>query len=117
VQPSGSAAAEALARALCGRGHDDALLGQARIVAENHLLRRAIRQRKLNLIERQMSKVRSETSTLSRSSTSCWSRFLPSSLSICHRSVGFGNTTHQKICSRGWKNILTVKTWLRLGNS
>jgi hypothetical protein len=55
VQPSESAAAEGLARVLCGGDHDDALLGQARIVAENHLLRRAIRERKLNLIERQMT--------------------------------------------------------------
>jgi hypothetical protein len=54
-QNAGSAEVESFARELCADQQDPALLVQARIIAENHLLRRAIRQRKLALIGRQMT--------------------------------------------------------------
>jgi hypothetical protein len=46
---------ESFAKALCADQQNPALLVQARIIAENHLLRRAIRQRKLALMKRQMT--------------------------------------------------------------
>ena len=54
-QEAGSAEVERFARALCADQQDPALLDQARIIAEHQLLRRAIRQRKLALIKRQMT--------------------------------------------------------------
>jgi hypothetical protein len=54
-QNAGSAEVESFATALCADQQDPALLVQARIIGENHLLRRAIRQRKLELIKRQMT--------------------------------------------------------------
>jgi hypothetical protein len=54
-QNAGPAEIEGFAKALCEDQQDPALLVQARIIAENHLLRRAIRQRKLSLIARQMT--------------------------------------------------------------
>lgn len=54
-QNAGSAEVESFAQALCADEQDPALLVQARIIAENHLLRRAIRQRKLALMNRQMT--------------------------------------------------------------
>jgi hypothetical protein len=54
-QNAGSAEVENFAQALCADQQDPALLVQARIIAETHLLRRAIRQRKLALIGRQMT--------------------------------------------------------------
>jgi hypothetical protein len=54
-QNAGSAEVENFAKALCADQQDPALLVQARIIAETHLLRRAIRQRKLALIGRQMT--------------------------------------------------------------
>ena len=54
-QHAGSAEVESFAQALCADQQDPALLVQARIIAETHLLRRAIRQRKLALIGRQMT--------------------------------------------------------------
>jgi hypothetical protein len=54
-QNAGSAEVESFAKALCADQQDPALLVQARIIAENHLLRRAIQQRKLALIGRQMT--------------------------------------------------------------
>ena len=56
-QHAGSAEVESFVQALCAdqQEQDPALLVQARIIAETHLLRRAIRQRKLALIGRQMT--------------------------------------------------------------
>ena len=54
-QHAGSAEVESFAKALCADQLDPALLVQAHIIAETHLLRRAIRQRKLALMNRQMT--------------------------------------------------------------
>jgi hypothetical protein len=54
-QNAGSEEVESFAQALCADQQDPALLVQARIIAENHLLRRAIRQRKCALMNRQMT--------------------------------------------------------------
>jgi hypothetical protein len=54
-QHAGSAEVESFAKALCADQQDPALLVQAHIIAETHLLRRAIRQRKLALMNRQMT--------------------------------------------------------------
>jgi hypothetical protein len=54
-QNAGSAEVESFAKALCADQQDPALLVQARIIAEHHLLRLAIRQRKLALMKRQMT--------------------------------------------------------------
>jgi hypothetical protein len=54
-QNAGLEEVESFAKALCADQQDPALLVQARIIAENHLLRRAIRQRKLALMKRQMT--------------------------------------------------------------
>jgi hypothetical protein len=54
-QNVGSAEVESFAQALCADQQDPALLVEARIIAENHLLRRAIRQRKFALMNRQMT--------------------------------------------------------------
>jgi hypothetical protein len=61
-QNAGSEEVESFAKALCADRQDPALLVQARNIAENHLLRRAIRQRKLALIGRQLtpSQIRAE---------------------------------------------------------
>jgi hypothetical protein len=59
-QTAGSAEVQSFARALCEDKQDPALLVQAHIIVENHLLRRAIRQRKLSLIERQMTQSEAE---------------------------------------------------------
>ncbi len=59
-QTTGSAEVENFAKALCADQQDPALLVQGRIIAENHLLRRAIRHRKLSLIERQMTQSQAE---------------------------------------------------------
>ncbi len=54
-QNAGSPEVESFAKTLCEDQQDPALLVQARIIAENHMLRRAIRQRKLSLIKRHMT--------------------------------------------------------------
>jgi len=51
-QPESSAEIERLVRAFCGDNQDNALLTQARVVAENELALRAVRKQKLATIER-----------------------------------------------------------------
>lgn len=51
-QPAASADIERLVEALCDDDNDPALLAQARIVAENELVLRAVREQKLHIIER-----------------------------------------------------------------
>jgi hypothetical protein len=46
-----SAELEALARAMCGENQDPALIAQARIIAENNLIRQAIRLEKFKILE------------------------------------------------------------------
>jgi hypothetical protein len=57
---AGSIEVEELANALCEDQQDPVLLVQARIIAQNDLLRRAIRQHKLSLLERLMTQSESE---------------------------------------------------------
>jgi hypothetical protein len=52
AQPAASADIERLAAAFCDDQNDPALLAQARIIAENDLVLRTIREHKLNIIER-----------------------------------------------------------------
>jgi hypothetical protein len=56
--PAGSAEVEQLARAICGDEQDAALVAHARIIAENELLRRAIRLQKLASVERLLAEAR-----------------------------------------------------------
>ena len=56
--PAGSAEIEQLAGAICGNEQDAALLVQARIIAENELIWRAIRLHKLSLVERLLAEGR-----------------------------------------------------------
>ena len=57
-QQAGPAEVEQLAKALGGDEQDGALLVQARIIAENELIRRAIRLHKLSLVERLLAEGR-----------------------------------------------------------
>jgi hypothetical protein len=59
-QLAGSVEVEELAEALCEDQQDPALLVQARIIAQNDLLRRAMQQYKLSLLERLMTQSESE---------------------------------------------------------
>jgi hypothetical protein len=83
--PAGCAEVEQLASATCGDEQDAALLVQARIVAENELLLRAIRLQKLASIERVLGEARlnenkalelaaRDLDALERYETRAWSR-------------------------------------------
>ena len=52
--PAGGAEVEQLARAICGEQQDAAALAQARIIAENELIYRAIARHKHGLVERRL---------------------------------------------------------------
>jgi len=57
-RPAASPEVDALAMALCGDAQDPALLAQARIIAENELMRRAIGLQKLCIIELPLAEAR-----------------------------------------------------------
>ena len=51
-QPAAAADIEHLAKTICGDEQDTALLAQARVIAENELVLRAVRAQKLAVVER-----------------------------------------------------------------
>jgi hypothetical protein len=55
--PAASPEVEELAKVLCGDEQNPVLLVQARIIAENELLRRAIRQQKLQAVEQRLAEM------------------------------------------------------------
>jgi len=65
-QPVGSAEVDQLAKVLCGDDQDPALIVQARIIAENHLIRQVVQRQKLAAIERSVAKARLSESEFER---------------------------------------------------
>jgi hypothetical protein len=65
-QPAGSAEVDQLARAICGDEQDPGLIVQARIIAENHLIRQTRQRQKLAAIERAVAQARLSESEFER---------------------------------------------------
>jgi hypothetical protein len=84
-QIAGSAEVEALARVLCEDRQNPALLVQARIIAQHDLLRRAIRERKLSLVNERMTQAEYSSELIGRLLLRLFARFpqqLPRAVSL-----------------------------------